>query len=204
MPLLGNAALLNWSSVAEADRPGYYAWHAREHMVGRIGVPGFLRGRRYAAVRAGWDFFQFYELRDATVLTSVPYLALANAPSPLTQWATQRIHSSTRVVATMPLSVGAGQGGYLLTLRVEDPGPFDSAMTRELARQIRDLPLVSGVHVFAATSGPERIVFLEGLAPDALEQAGDVLQTKLGVVGTVRRDVFHHEFTVTPEDAVTE
>jgi hypothetical protein len=67
MPLAGSTALLNWSDVSEADRPGYYLWHAREHMVGRIGVPGFLRGRLYAGLRACCDFFQFYELADAAV-----------------------------------------------------------------------------------------------------------------------------------------
>jgi hypothetical protein len=167
MPLLGKAALLNWSSVGQADWPGYYTWHVREHMVGRIGVPGFLRGRRYAAVRAGWDFFQFYELHDASVLTSVPCLALANAPSALTQWATQRIHTSMRVVATMPLPVGAVQGGYLLALRLGDPGPFDVAMTPDRVAsptfatggpKVRQPPGFLGFGV--ARSAPQRALLL--------------------------------------------
>jgi hypothetical protein len=206
MPLAGTAALLNWSDVAEADRPEYYAWHVREHMVGRIGVPGFLRGRRYAAVRATSDFFQFYELADAAVLESAPYRALAGVPTPLTQRVTQRIVNSHRVVATQRLSVGAGQAGYLLTLRLlsdaVDAALFDANVTRTTAARIRDLPQIAGVHAFAAIDAPSRVVLVEGLSAPALDHAGTALRTALGTVAArVTYDLFHHEFTVTPDDA---
>ncbi len=206
MPLMGTAALLNWSDVADADRPDYYAWHAREHMVGRIGVPGFLRGRRYAAVRATSHFFQFYELTDAAVLESAPYRALAGAPTPLTQRVTPRIVNSHRVVARQAVSVGAGQAGYLLTLRVPpnaaDAAMFDTKVTRTAAARLRELPRITGVHLFAAIDAPGRVVLMEGLSAEALECAGAALQAVLGD-GMARSpcDLFHHEFTVTPDDA---
>lgn len=206
MPLAGTAALLNWSDVAEADRPDYYTWHVREHMVGRIGVPGFLRGRRYAAVRATSNFFQFYELADAAVLESALYRALAGAPTPLTQRVTQRIVNSHRVVARQALSVGAGQAGYLLTLRVPpnaaDAPAFDEKLTRTAAARLRDLPCITGVHVFAAIDAPGRVVLMEGLSAHALEYAGAALRVVLGDgMARVPWDLFHHEFTVTPDDA---
>jgi hypothetical protein len=203
MPLAGSAGLLNWSDVGAADRPDYYVWHAREHMVGRIGVFGFLRGRRYAALHANCDFFQFYELADAAVLRSAPYLALANAPSALTQRVTQTIRNSCRMVARQVLSIGTGQAGCLLTLRFDDAEQVDAYLTPDLAARIRALPLVAGVHVFAAPEAPRRAVFIEGLSAEALEHAGDVLQSALGEpTGQVQRDLFRHEFTVTPDDAM--
>jgi hypothetical protein len=202
MPLAGSAGLLNWSDVGAADRPDYYVWHAREHMVGRIGVPGFLRGRRYAALRAGCDFFQFYELADADVLRSAAYLALANAPSVLTQRVTQTIRNSCRMIALKVLSVGTGQAGCLLTLRFDDAEYVDANLTPDLAARIWALPLVAGVHMFAAAEAPRRAVFIEGLSAEALEHAGDLLQAALGEpAGQVQRDLFRHEFTVIPDDA---
>jgi hypothetical protein len=206
MPLAGTAALLNWSDVAEVDRPEYYAWHVREHMIGRIGVLGFLRARRYAAVRAANPFFQFYELADAAVLESAPYRALAGAPTKLTQRVTQRIVNSCRVVATQMLSVGAGQAGYLLTLRLlsddADAVVFDAGMTRAMALRLSATPMITSVSVFAAVDRPSRIALVEGLSVAALEDASEALKMVLqGVTHDIAHDLFHHEFTVTPDDA---
>jgi hypothetical protein len=206
MPVAGTAALLNWSDVAEADRPEYYAWHAREHMVGRIGVPGFLRGRRYAAIRATHNFFQFYELADADVLKSTPYRALAGAPTPLTKRVTPRIHNSCRVVAKRVLSVGVGQAGYLLTLRMlsdaADAAVFDAAVTDAMAMQVGAMPMITGLTLFTAIDAPSGIVLVERMSVDALEAASNALRMVLqGVTHDVAHDLFRHEFTVTPDDA---
>jgi hypothetical protein len=206
MALGGTAALLNWSDVAEADRPEYYTWHVREHMVGRIGIPGFLRGRRYAALQASSDYFQFYELAETEVLQSAPYRALANAPTPLTQRVTKRILNSHRMVARQVLSIGSGQAGCLLTLRLQagevDASAFDARLTREVAEEIRARPMITGVHVFATPDAPGRIVLVEGLSAEALAMVGDTLRTTLAMLAHhVRCELFRHEFTVTPDDA---
>ena len=44
--LLGHGVMINWNNVAPEHRPAYDAWHCGEHMVGRLAIPGFLRGRR--------------------------------------------------------------------------------------------------------------------------------------------------------------
>ena len=82
--LAGKAVMINWSDVAPEHRPAYYEWHSREHMVGRVAIPGYQRGRRYLAVRAQRDFLVLYEVDDLAVVTGPDYLAKANQPSPLT------------------------------------------------------------------------------------------------------------------------
>ena len=62
--LAGHAVMINWSDVAPEHRPAYYEWHSREHMVGRISIPGFRRGRRYMAATARRDFLVLYEVAD--------------------------------------------------------------------------------------------------------------------------------------------
>jgi hypothetical protein len=51
MPLLGQAAIVVWVEIEPALLVEHDAWHSSEHQSERrLGVPGFLRGRRAAAV----------------------------------------------------------------------------------------------------------------------------------------------------------
>jgi hypothetical protein len=97
--LLGKAVMINWSDVAPEHRQAYYEWHGREHMVGRVAIPGFRRGRRYIAAQASRDFLVCYEVEDVAVLTSKAYLDKANTPSPLTRRTTPYVRNSTRGLA---------------------------------------------------------------------------------------------------------
>jgi len=48
MPLRGKGVLAIWHAMTpEGDRE-MIRWHDREHVAERVGVPGFLRGRRRA------------------------------------------------------------------------------------------------------------------------------------------------------------
>ena len=50
MGLLGSAVLAIWNDIAPGGDAEFNHWHTREHVPERVGVPGFLRGRRYLAV----------------------------------------------------------------------------------------------------------------------------------------------------------
>ena len=65
----------------------YDAWLTHEHMPERMGVPGFLRGRRYVALDGAppHRYFNFYEISDADVMTGAAYLHCLNHPTPQTQ-----------------------------------------------------------------------------------------------------------------------
>ncbi len=97
--LLGRGIMINWNNVAPEHRAAYDAWHCGEHMVGRLKIPGFLRGRRYIAVEARRNFLTMYEVKDLSVLTGADYLAKANSPSPLTLRTTPLVRDSVRGLA---------------------------------------------------------------------------------------------------------
>jgi uncharacterized protein YerC len=190
--LLGQGVMINWSDVAPEHRAAYYEWHSREHMVGRVAIPGFQRGRRYSAVNAQRDFFNFYEVDDLAVLTGAEYLAKANAPSPLTQRTTPFVKNSVRGISRVKKSLGIGTGGYALTLRFD---PADDA-SEELDRYLDEafvklaaIPEIAGVHLIVAdpsastivpverkgrpTIIPNWIIVLEGISIAALDSACD-------------------------------
>ena len=218
--LAGQAIMINWSDVAAKDRPAYYEWHSREHMVGRVGIPGFQRGRRSIAVRAQRDFLMLYEVDDLSVLTGAAYMTKANHPSALTRSTTKLISNSVRAMAKVELSLGIGQGGYLLTLRFD---PRDGC-EKELDRYLREaLPLIgemSGIvaaHFCIAdkpastlvpeerkgrpTTIPNWIVIIEGVSPETLEHAcdaqlGEQALHKHGCTGAIEREIYSVQLTV--------
>ena len=190
--LAGQAVMINWSDVAAEHRHAYYEWHSREHMVGRVAIPGFQRGRRYSAVNAQRDFLNFYEVDDLSVLTGADYLAKANAPSPLTQRTTPFVKNSVRGISRVKKSLGIGAGGFALTLRFDPANGAVDKLDRyldEAFAKLAGIPEIVGVHLIVAdpsastivpverkgrpTIIPNWIVVMEGISVAALDSACD-------------------------------
>lgn len=191
--LLGKAVMINWTDVAPEHRAQYDAWHCHEHMVGRVAIPGFQRGRRYQAVRAQRDFLTMYEVNNLNVLTGADYLAKANAPSELTLRTTPLVKNSVRGLVNVRASCGIGTGGYALTLRFNPATGREDELSRYLSRDalpaIAQLVDIAGAHFLVAdktassmtpverqgrpTTIPNWIVMVEGFTLSAVEAAGD-------------------------------
>jgi hypothetical protein len=189
----GQGVMINWSDVAPEHRAAYYEWHSREHMVGRVAIAGFQRGRRYIAVNAQRDFLVLYEVDDLSVLTGADYLAKANAPSPLTQRTTPFVKNSVRGLARVKKSLGIGTGGYALTLRFDPADSADDKLNRHFAEdafpRLAAVPEIVGVHLLVADQSastmvpverkgrptiiPNWIIVLEGISIAALDSACD-------------------------------
>ena len=219
--LLGKGMMINWADVAPEHRAAYYEWHSREHMLGRVRIDGFQRGRRYRAVNAQRDFLNFYEVDDIAVLTGPGYLAKANAPSALTQRTTPFVKNSVRGMARVKKSLGIGIGGYALTLRF---GPVDGAsenLERHLdgaLTKLAEIPEIAGAHLLIAdpaasavvpverkdrpTIIPKWIVVLEGVSIEALDSACDAHLTgeslrAHGCTAPIDRETFVLQLLVT-------
>ena len=213
--LAGKAVMINWSDVAPEHRPAYYEWHSREHMTGRVAIPGYQRGRRYIAARAQRDFLVLYEVDDLSVVTGADYLAKANKPSPLTLRTTPFVKNSVRGLANVKTSLGIGTGGYALTLRFdprsggeEELGRYlmDDALPRAAGR-----PDIVGAHLLVADKAassmvpverqgrptiiPNWIVVLDGVSLEAVDGACDAqLSSQLlkqhGCMDPIARDTY--------------
>ena len=70
MSLMGSAVVAIWNDITDEGRANFYEWHNREHIPERIGIEGFLRGRRYIATEGSPAYFTLYEVRDTAVLSS--------------------------------------------------------------------------------------------------------------------------------------
>jgi hypothetical protein len=197
--LAGEGAVAIWNDIAEAGRAAFYAWHLHEHMPERVGIPGFVRGRRYRAADATTrpEFFTLYETLSLQVIQGTDYLSRLNAPTEWTRATTAHFQATTRSLTRVVSSHGVGSGGAMLTMRfdIADDAQHEAVplMTSALEAAAR-LPRISGAHLLRADDGvsaqstaesqgrkdlltPARwVMLLEGCDVDALGAAQAELQ----------------------------
>jgi hypothetical protein len=161
MALKGRAFMAVWHDIAEAGEAEYSSWHTRQHMPERLGVPGFLAGRR--AVDWNLDhqrWFTLYETRTLDVLSSDDYRARLNNPTNWTVRNQPNFLNFARSACVTSASVGRGIGGALATIRLdfEEGGITDfEAKAEKIAGQMLALDGVVGAHLGAAAPDTTRI-----------------------------------------------
>lgn len=154
MSLAGKAAVAIWHDIAPEGREVFYDWHGTEHMPERVGIPGFLRGRRYVALEADLEFFNLYELTAPDVLTGPDYKGRLNSPTPWTVSTVKHFQRVARSLCRVAASSGAGQGGLIATWRYDVPADRTEAHIAAMATSI--LPglarhgAVAGAHLLVA------------------------------------------------------
>ncbi len=138
MALLGKGAVAMWWDIAPAQRAEFEDWHTHEHFPERMGIPGFLRGSRWADAAGGEGFFVMYELDAYETLVSPGYLARLNAPTP---WSTKMMPHHRNMVRSQ-CRVLESRGGALsrhaLTVRLT-PAEGQEERLRDSLRALADV-----------------------------------------------------------------
>ena len=162
MSLAGQAVVAIWNGIAEEGRTEFYEWHNREHMPERVGIPGFRRGRRYIAKYGHPEFFTLYEADSPEVLVGQDYLGRLNNPTPWTRKVPPTFFRDTsRGICRVKLSLGVGQGGWILTLRLGAAEGREDELEKYLRHTalppLADIVQVTGVHLAIADQAGSRI-----------------------------------------------
>lgn len=150
MPLLGSGVLAIWNGVAPGYEAEFLEWHVKEHIPERVGVPGFLRGRRYVAVDGAPAYFNFYETENYQVLSSALYLARLNDPTPWTRKVVSNFKDTSRTICEVAHSSGRGIGAWIETIQLQtasDPAEFARRMASGLLAEIAAQRGVSALHL---------------------------------------------------------
>lgn len=150
MALCGTAFLAIWHGLKAGAELEFEKYHTSEHMPERLGIPGFLRGRRYI----NWQqkphvCFTMYEAAHAETFRSPGYLARLNAPTPWTQRVQPSMSDFVRGACETMFSVGSGVAGAIATIRITAPGAAaapDKALMR-CALAASELSGVTGIHL---------------------------------------------------------
>lgn len=153
MTLEGTGAVAIWHDIADDGRDAFYAWHGEEHMPERAGIPGFSRGRRYAAVEGEPAFFNLYETASPAVLTGAEYLARLNAPTAWTAATVGYFRDVSRSLCSVACSAGEGDGGLVATYRYDVPDAAAASHRERLCAVLPGLaaePGIAGAHLLVA------------------------------------------------------
>jgi hypothetical protein len=190
----------------------------------RVSIPGFLRGRRYIAVRGVPEFFTLYEATGTDVLAGPHYLARLNNSTPLTRHIIPKyFRNMVRGVCNVKLSIGVGEGGRLTTLRFATEAGREDALSRHLAGalpSINEMPTILGAHLCVADARastietserkshgaavPEWLVMIEGATPDGADAACDRLLSDLtqhGAKPEMQRGLYQLQISLSPSSA---
>lgn len=133
-----------WNDVRAGREAEFEQWFQGEHLAERLAVPGFLFGRRHAAISGASQYFNFYLTESPDVLTSRPYLERLDNPTPMTRRVMSEIFvNMNRTVCHRSVRRGQFRGVYAVTLRFND-APDHSALVAQLDELVRDPAVARG------------------------------------------------------------
>lgn len=149
MTLSGSAVLAIWNGIRPEAEDEFVKWHVREHIPERVGLPGFLRGRRYVAVSGHPKYFNFYETNDAAVLSSPPYVERLNAPTPWSKSVVSNFTDTSRTICNVSFSLGLGDGAAVMTLQLSTKIDRDAFARKleALAKKLVQSPGIVAIHL---------------------------------------------------------
>jgi len=139
-----------WWDMAPEQRAEFEHWHSHEHFPERVGISGFRRASRWAAIDGGPGFFVLYEVDGFEVLTSPGYLRRLNHPTP---WSTKMmphhrnmVRSQSRVLESFGSLLGAVLGTARLSPLPERAADLQAAL-RDRLRTLAEQPALIGGHL---------------------------------------------------------
>ncbi len=152
-----------WNDVA----PGYEAefdhWFQVEHLIERLGVPGFLFGRRHQAISGVSGYFNFYLVESPDILTSKPYLERLDNPTPMTKRIMSDVFKNmNRTICHRTVRRGAFRGAYAVTVRFNG-APDETALTARLDQLVADTAIAAGEIWMAADPAGQPVSLEEKL-----------------------------------------
>lgn len=223
MPLLGQAAMLLAFDIVPDAIAEHDAWHTHEHLPERLSIPGFRRGTRWTALRGHPRYIVLYEVAELATLTSPPYLARLDHPSPWTTKMMPGYRNMSRGFCAVTGSFGSGLGAASLLVRCA-PAPGREASLRDwllhdvlprlpsepgigsahLLEGAATPPMTNEQRIRGADAGVDWAVLVTGYSADAV---ADLAQSALGRAAfeahgaRVAADaVYRMEYTLTDRD----
>ncbi len=166
MALIGEGVLIIWHGITPEGDAEMIRWHDREHVAERVGIPGFLRGRRYDRADRRLEYLDLYETATVETIRSAPYVLRLNFPTPWTQRVLPHFRNTVRLGCRVVATAGRGQGGALVSVRARPA----AARADELAGWLHDVAPaalldrtgVVGVHLLRTVPETTRVRTAEG------------------------------------------
>ena len=142
-----------WNDVNPGREADFDRWFQSEHLVERVGVPGFLFGRRHEAISGTNRYFNFYVVEGPEVLTSKPYLERLDNPTPMTRMIMSEVFiNMNRTVCRRLARRGDFRGSYAVTVRFNEAA-HEAALKARMEELVQDTAVASAELWVAAEAG---------------------------------------------------
>ena len=130
--MVGGGILAIWNDCKVGEESAYEAWYQGEHLIERLSIPGFLRGRRYESLdRSAPRFFTYYETVTPDVLFSQTYRHRVDHPTPLTHRIMSDVFTGmNRTVCRVGESCGQMRGSHALTVKLTEHPVLDDTFAK--------------------------------------------------------------------------
>jgi hypothetical protein len=140
-----------FNNVAAGREADFEEWFQHEHLAERLGVPGFLLGRRHEAVSGVPRYFNFYLTQATDVLKSKAYLERLDHPTPMTRMIMSEVFKDMiRTVCHRTFRLGAMRGAATITVRF-DERPDERALQTTIETVMQDKAIACG-EIWSAAS----------------------------------------------------
>lgn len=210
MTLVGDGAVVIWNDIRPEGVEAFYAWHEGEHIAERVGIPGFLRGRRYRALEAPIEWLTLYEAVSPETLAGTDYRSRLDSPTPMTKATVPYFENVLRAITRKVISLARGDGGLIAAWALagseEARVRLRDALAGDILPKLHLGPGLAGVHLLEADLAgsryesaerkmtgkapdvPETVVLLEASREAPLAAARDAVEKAVDAAG-VRRVV---------------
>jgi hypothetical protein len=157
--LLGKAVLAVWCDIDPEHDAEFNDWYTHQHLPERVGIPEFIRGRRWAVPKGakhekGGQYFTLYEIESLETLVSAPYLERLNNPTDWTKRTVPWFKNGNRTACKIIASQGQGIGGHAATIEFGPSGKTAEALrtwiTSSAMPQVLEHRAVVGIHLCEA------------------------------------------------------
>ncbi len=142
-----------WNDVNPGREADFDRWFQTEHLVERLGVPGFLYGRRHEAISGANRYFNLYVVEGPEVLTSKAYLERLDNPTPMTRMIMSEVFiNMNRTICRRVVRRGDFRGSYAVTVRFNEAAD-EAALAALMDDLVRDPAIASAELWVAAEAG---------------------------------------------------
>jgi hypothetical protein len=142
-----------WNDVNPGREADFDRWFQTEHLVERLGVPGFLYGRRHEAISGANRYFNLYVVEGPEVLTSKAYLERLDNPTPMTRIVMSEVFiNMNRTICRRVARRGDFRGSYAVTVRFNEAAD-EAALAALMEDLVRDPAIASAELWVAAEAG---------------------------------------------------
>jgi hypothetical protein len=172
--LRGLGALAGWFDYAGDCEMN--EWQAREHILERVGVPGFIRGRRFEADGSHPRYFMLYETENVGVFTSAPYLERLNNPTEWSRRCAAGLANMTRSLCNVTMSMGDIDGGHVATAEILPGSSGDEVrglLEQSLLAELIARPGIYAAHLLEADRAASGIATVEKRLRDSQDRVAE-------------------------------